>query len=96
MNRLIKAKISFTTEIVVENHYEEADLQKVALSAFRANRDEIVSQALETDSLEVQANPIESLKDLPERWTGDCLPWLPSIAFGNRKQEQRIKEFLPK
>jgi hypothetical protein len=97
MSKLIKARIYFETDIVVENHYEDKDIVKVARDAFRVHRSDIISQAMEKDDcLKVEAKLIKSLNDLPNTWTGNCLPWLPSICFGSAIQERHIKDFFSK
>lgn len=96
MNKLIRAKIQFETEIVVENVYGDSP-EKAALSAFQANRSEIISQAMEENGLVVvDARPVKNIKDLPYRWSSVCLPWLPSIAYGSKEQEKNIRKFFPK
>jgi hypothetical protein len=93
MSELIKAKISFTTDIVVENVYGE-DPEKAVRSAWAAHKDEIMSQASETDTVKVKVGKVKSLKDLPPKWDARCLPWLPGIPFGSSKQERIIGEFF--
>lgn len=95
-SKLVKGKIVIETEIVVENFYGE-DAGKCVMSAFRANRDEIICQAFESDGVKVElAGPVVKDSDLPKGWSVDCLPWLPSIAFGSKEQERNIGSFLKK
>ncbi len=53
MSILVKAKITFTTDIVVENHYGE-DPEKTARSAWNTHKNEIISQASEADEIKIK------------------------------------------
>ena len=93
-SQLIRAKLLIETEIVIENYYGD-DPQKCAESACRRNMNDIISQAYESNQVKVtDVLVIKNKKQLPPYWQVDCLPWLPSIAFGNSKQEQKISEFF--
>lgn len=95
-SQIIRAKLVIETEIVCENFYGE-DAQKCAESACRGNLSEILSQAYEEGDVKVvDVSLIEKKEDLPKHWSIACLPWLPSISFGNRSQEKKIEEFLVK
>ena len=94
MSELIRVKVTMVAEIVVENYYGE-DAQKAAEEAFRGNRNDIVAQAAEAGDIKVEAlMPITHSDELPKGWTRKCLPWLPNVQFGDKKQEKRIEEFL--
>ena len=92
-NKLIRAKITFATEIVVENHYGE-DYEKVAKDAWERNKRDIIDQANEAIISDVCE--VKYIKDLPPGWDVHCLPWLPTITYGSSKQEHKIGEFLKK
>jgi len=95
-SKLIRAKITIKTEIVVENLYDE-DPYKCVESAFRANKGEIVSQALESKQIGISnISEVTKKEHLPTLWTMGCLPWRPSISFRNKNQEQTISAFLKK
>jgi hypothetical protein len=93
LNKLIKFKVFVEVEVVGENVYCE-DNQKTAIDIWRRNRDEILKQLESTDYTVKFSGEVNKKEDLPTGWTEDCFPWLPTIPFGNSKQDQRIKNFL--
>ena len=93
-SKIIRAKVIIETEIVVENFYNE-DIQKCAESAVRGNISDIIMQAYESNQVKVTSvSEIKTKSDLPDKWSANCLPWLPSISYGNKHQEKKIGEFL--
>lgn len=95
-SKLVKAKVIIETEIVVENYYAESP-QKCAEDGWNGNRNEIISQAAESGEIKViDVKELSSLKDLPKNWSPNSLPWLPNIAFGDKKQykENKISSFI--
>lgn len=93
-SQLVRGKITIETEIVVENFYGESP-EKCIESAWRGNRNEIISQACESGNPKITKVSIVTKKEqLPPAWDVHCLPWLPNIAFGDKKQEVTIGKFL--
>lgn len=92
---LIKARIVLETEIVVDNYYGD-DSCRAARSAFLGHHNEIIDQALESNEVTITATEITCPEDLPKNWTGECLPWLPGITYGDTKQIRKIKDFFKK
>ena len=96
MSELIKIKIRMEYEIVGRNVYGDTDLKKLAGNIFRANRNEIMNEALASNGLEFTGIEISTKKDLPKGYDKDCLPWMPSIPFGDRNSDISIGELLGK
>ena len=92
MEKLLRIKITIETEIVGENVYNSPDLKKTGREIFCANQDEIINQAIESGEIDIEAEELTELSKLPNGWTSDCLPWA-FAAFGDKKQERKIKEF---
>ena len=92
-NQLIRARVTITTEIVVENYYGD-DPVDAAKSAWDTHKQAIIDQVQE--SVMTDVSEVKSLDELPKGWDERCLPWLPSIAFGSSKQEKKIGEFFGK
>lgn len=93
--KLLKIKITIETEIVGENVYDSSNLKKVGREIFHANRDEIMDQAIGSGDVDIEAEEITKLSELPLGWTGDSLPWAHAV-YGSKKEERKIKEFLKK
>lgn len=91
-SQLIKVKVTFDTEIVVENFYGD-NPQKCAEDAVRRNLSEIICQ--EDDGMKVTVTGVITKKEqLPKGWSVNSLPWLPTIVFGKKNQEKKIEKFL--
>ena len=95
MEKLLRIKITIETEIVGENVYNSPDLKKTGREIFCANQDEIISQAIGSGEIDIEAEELTALSKLPPGWTPSCLPWAFAV-FGSKKEERKIKEFFKK
>lgn len=93
MEKLLKIKICLETEIVGENVYGDANIVKVGMEIFRANRDDIITQAMQMGEVSITAEEIDDVKQLPNGWTKKSLPWAYAV-YGSKVQERKIEEFF--
>jgi len=87
--KLVKIDFVIKYSVVGLNIYDCADLNKLAAEIFRANRDDIISEALEDNSkatVEFTGTEIKTKEDLPDGYNHRCFPWL-SVTYGSKESK---------
>lgn len=94
MNKLVKAKITFTTDIVVEVDCNESIMKHIndVESVWENNSDSIIAQTDKEPLIVI--NSVDSLNDLPPDWESGSYPW--TNLKRNHGEEKQIKEFFKK
>ncbi len=67
MKKLFKVHID--TYVIVESEEQDSDIRWQACQAIRSHINDI------RDTSDISYEELESLKELPSRWTHDCLPY---------------------
>lgn len=90
---LLRIKIKIEMEIVGEDPYDANLIETAARDIFRANRNDILNEAIEHNAVDITATLIHSLDDLPTGYTPRTLPWLHAV-YGSKEQERTIKQIF--
>lgn len=91
-HKLLKIKINIEYEVVGDDIYIGNDIQKTGEGIFRANRNDILTEAMD-NAVTIKVSEIKSKEDLPEGYTLRTLPWL-DVPYGYKKSEATIGEIL--
>jgi len=92
-HKLIKIKIELEYEIVGDDIYQEENIQHAAEGIFRANRRDIIDEAVDNMAIRITAKEIKTKADLPEGYTDKCYPWI-NVTFGIKEPGEKIGEIL--
>jgi hypothetical protein len=93
-HKLLRIKISIEYEVVGDDIYVTDDIQKAGEGIFRANRNDIISEAIES-GLNITVSEIKTKEDLPPGYTLRTLPWL-NVSFVNKDSDVPIGKILEK
>lgn len=94
MNKLVKARITFTTDIVAEvlSDAKGYEVVQSVHDIWEQNSDSIIAQT--NNPAIITIDNVESLDDLPLDWEAGSYPW---TAFKHKRgEEKRIKDFFKK
>ncbi len=92
-HKLLRIKISVEYEVVGDDIYVCDNIQKSGEDIFRANRNDILFEAIANDGLKVNVTEIKSKDDLPAGYTLRTLPWL-DVTFGDKNSDVEIGKIL--
>lgn len=94
-HKLLRIKISIEYEVIGDDIYVTDDSQKAGEGIFRANRNDILSEAIDNNEFKITVSEINTKEDLPPGYTLKTLPWL-NVSFGNKDSDVPIGKILEK
>lgn len=81
-------------EVVGDDIYLSDDIQKAGEGIFRANMNDIFTEARDA-GMTIKVSEIKTSADLPSGYTERTLPWL-NVSYGNKDADVTIGEILKK
>jgi hypothetical protein len=92
-HKLLRIRVTIDCEVVGDDIYVSDNPRKAGEGIFRANRDDIIREALDNGNFTLRVSEVKTKEDLPEGYTLQTLPWL-DVSFGDKNSDVPIGEIL--
>jgi hypothetical protein len=92
-HKLLRIRVTIDCEIVGDDIFVSEFSRKAAEAIFRANRKDIINEAIDNENFALRVSEIKSEEDLPEGYTRHTLPWA-NASYGRRTSDMTIGEIL--